>query len=518
MSERLLIAGANRWGDLIKGTLQIETVLTYQADSATFKVRGSAPNEGDEVVIENEALNRLFAGMITKVAFAEASPARTEKIWQVECDDYTSLLDRRLVVEEYENMAADAIFRDIATKYCTGFTATGVRSGAPVVAKIVFDYRPPSECFKELCDHVGWQWQATHHKDLQFFLPEEINTPAPIVLEPGGNFRLSRHSIDQQGLRNRVYVRGGTMLSDPWSYDVRTDGLVRAWLLPHKPHDITAKVGGVVRSCGIENLHDESQFDFMMNYQEKYVRASTQTATPVSGMTMSFTYRYGIDVITLIEDTASQQAIAAVQGGDGAYEHVIADDSLITIDAAEAAGMADLRLHADPKVSGSFETEVPGWVPGQLVTINLPDRGIVGSFLVQKVVIARTASTIWTYQVEYGGRLLGISDWLQALWKAQQKKRLNETNLLQKFFHTQERLGATDTVGSVAKAAGAYVTGEVAAIVSLSAVDMDTAPLYSAALPGVAMGVPYQRNAAIYQHLHSTAIPGTAWQMPAAAN
>lgn len=44
---------------------------------------------------------------------------------------------------------------------------------------------------------------------------------------------------------------------------------------------------------------------------------------------------------------------------------MIPDDVLTTIEAAEAAGMADLREHANPQVKGSFETEVPGWQPGK---------------------------------------------------------------------------------------------------------------------------------------------------------
>jgi hypothetical protein len=94
-----------------------------------------------------------------------------------------------------------------------------------------------------------------------------------------------------------------------------------------------------------------------MSYQEKYVRTSAQTATPASGVLMTFVYKYDIDVITTVEDIASQSAISAVQGGDGVYEYVISDDSLVTLDAAEAAGNADLRQHANPTVKGSFETE-----------------------------------------------------------------------------------------------------------------------------------------------------------------
>jgi hypothetical protein len=45
----------------------------------------------------------------------------------------------------------------------------------------------------------------------------------------------------------------------------------------------------------------------------------------------------------VVDDLASQASIAALEGGDGVYEHYIKDDTLITIEAAEAAGNADLR-------------------------------------------------------------------------------------------------------------------------------------------------------------------------------
>lgn len=444
MSRKLLIAGVDRWNDLIGDSLEIEAVLTYQIDTASFKVRGDQPTEGEEVIIEDDSIGRLFAGIITKVDLDDSSPNRTVNVWKVECDDYTALLDRRLVVETYENMTADTIFRDIVMKYCPGFTMNNVRSGAPNVEYIVFDYVLVSEAFKQLCEYVGWHWQVDYFKDLHFFNPDELAKPAPMVLRPGRYFRNLKHTIDTQGLRNRVYVRGGTMLSNPFTYEVKADGVQRVWILPHKPHEISLTINGVSKTVGIENVHEESQFDFLMNFQEKYVKASSHTPTPPAGATLSFTYRYDIDVITMVEDVASQQAIAAVQGGDGVYEHVIVDDSLTTLEAAEAAGYADLREHANPRVKGSFETEVPGWAPGQLVQIDLPDRGIQNTFLVQKVTITRATDTLWTWKIEYGGKLLGIADFLKALVSAQQKKKLNDTAVLNKFSYQSEEIDIQD--------------------------------------------------------------------------
>jgi hypothetical protein len=459
----LKIAGVERWQDLERDTLQIEAALTYAVDTCSFNVTGEQPSEGEEVIIEDAGI-RLFAGVIVRVEMID----RDLKLWSVDCDDYTALLDRRLVVETYEDMPADEIFRDIVAKYCPGFTVNGVMSGAPVIESTgaEFEYKRPSGCFKWLCDYVGWHWQPDYYKDLQFFSAEALASPAPMTLVPGGKFRFGKHSIDTQGLRNRVYVRGGKMLSDPQTVQWKADGVARIWNLPWPPHEVSLQVGEAAKTVGVENLHEEENFDYMMSFSEKYIRCSAQTATPVEGITVALTAKQDIDVITMVEDEISQKAIAAVQkDSDGVYEHVINDDSLTSITAAEAAGMADLREHANPRVKGSFETEQSGWQPGQIVNINLPDRGVTGEFLIQRVTITPTwpNPSIWTYQVEYGGRLLGIADFLQALVSAQQKKQMVETAILSKFHRQIEPVGVTDTL-TIAPRNLPYVCGAPDAI------------------------------------------------------
>ena len=358
MSRHLYIAGIDRITDLERGSLRIEQALTYQIDTCSFSVKGEQPAEGEEVIVEDDKLGRLFAGIIVKVELARTFPDKSIKVWNVDCDDYTALLDRRLVVESYENQSADFIFRDIANLYCPGFTVNGVQSDAPVIEYIRFDYIPVSECFRQLCDYVGWHWFVDYYKDLHFF---DINTyvqPAPMVLRPGGYFRDLRHKINTQGLRNRVYVLGGKFLSDPQIFEFVADGKERIWVLPFEPHEPWVSVSeGPQMKPGLVGVDDESQYAWMYSQRDKYIRCSSHTPTPQAGATVAFTFKCPMDVITMVEDMESQQRIAAIQGGDGVYEHKIVEESLITIEAAEAAGLADLREHANPVVSGSFETE-----------------------------------------------------------------------------------------------------------------------------------------------------------------
>lgn len=475
MSRSIIIGGVERWPDLEWGTLKINRVLTHQVDSCTFSIKGSQPAEGEEVIVEQDG-TRLFAGIIIKVELSRKFPDQSVIVWDIECDDYTSLLDRRLVAETYENTTADWIFKDIVTKYCSGFTVAGVKSDAPTVEYIAFDYVKPSECFKQLCDYIGWHWQPDCYRDLQFFSAESLSTPAPIEITEAtsGWYSFGKHSVNTQGLRNRVYVRGGTMLGDPQAVQWKADGVARIWVLPWGPHDITyggvngkIGVGEVAKSIGIENVDDETAKDYLLNYQEKYIRCSTQTSTPAAGTTISYMARQDIDVITMVEDLASQEAMKKVSFlNDGVWESTIVDDSLVTIEAAEAAGNADLRDHANPTVKGSFNTQVPGWQPGQLVQISLPDRGINATYLLQKVTLSTGNQELWTYTVEYGGRLLGIADFLKALVSAQQRKKLNETAILHKYIYGTDTAGVKDELIITSRALP-YICGDSLAICGL---------------------------------------------------
>lgn len=353
MARRLFIGGINRWSDYRRGTLSIDQVLTYQIDACNFRIKGEKPLQGTEVIIEDDALGRLFAGIIDQVKLVYNKPPL---VWQVDCQDYTLQMDKKLVAETYQGWTADAIARDMLSKYYPDFSTAGIRAGAPVVESTGadFSYKRPSECMKWLCDYIGWHWYVDYLKVVHFFEPSDLSAPAPISLTPGGQFANFSVNIEHQGLRNRVYVLGGTMLSDPQTIQWMADGIARQWVVPWVPHEATLKVGEVSKTVGIESVDEEYNFDYMLNKNDKYLRCSVQTVKPVQGATMALTARQDIDVIAMVEDLESQAAIAAIEGGDGAYEHSITDDSLISIAAAEAAGMADLREWANPRTSGSF--------------------------------------------------------------------------------------------------------------------------------------------------------------------
>lgn len=445
MAERFLIAGADRKASILLDSISIEQVLTSAIDTMSFETKNFQPNEGDEIIIEVDDLGRLFGGIIDTVHLKRN--VRGINFYSVEAMDYTYKLDARLVVETYENKSADFIVRDLIHKYTDGtFTTNNVQSGAPYIEYMVLDYLRLSEAIKQICEYVGWDWYVDYFKDIHFFRPQDLNNKAPMDIEEGKEFRDLTFKIDTKGLRNRVYVRGGSMKSDPFEYEVVADGKERIWNLPHKPHGLKMYVDNVPVSVGIEYIDNEMEFAYLLNFQEKYVRASVHTPTVVNGATIRWNYQHDIDVITMVEDIGSQEAVKAIQGGDGIYEHVINDNSLVSLDSAESAGTEDLRQHANPKIKGTFKTDVAGWKAGQIVNINLPQRGISNEYIIQKVTTYPLTPELWEFQIEFGGRLIGIPDFMKAIVSKEQKKKQAEVSLLHKFIYKPDSAVIRDSV------------------------------------------------------------------------
>ncbi len=444
MAITITIAAVDRTADTLMNNFSIQQVLTSSDDTMSFTVHnGTKPSNGQAIVVA-DGTTILFGGIIDSVKADELAGGITR--WNCTARDYSYSFNAKLVADIWENVSASTIVSEIIATYCTGFTSTGVDDGAPNVEWMFFDYEKPAECLKKLAEYVGWEWYIDYNKVVQFFDPATRNVAAPIQLTDATDIRGWKHNIDEQGLVNRVYVIGGTMLSDPATFEFVADGKQTVFNLPHKPHNLSMTVGGVTATVGTENLQeDDGSYDYFLNYQEKYVKNAAATAVIAAGTTVAVTYQYDIPVITMVEDLDSQAAVAAVQGGDGIYEHRIKDNKITTLEAAQAAGEGYLREHANPKVIGSFDTAESGWETGQILTVNSTSRSISGTYTVQKVKI-KPFGTGLLYTIEYGGRIKGIEDRLRAILSAQQASRDQETAIITKIRKTVENVTAADTL------------------------------------------------------------------------
>jgi hypothetical protein len=220
-----------------------------------------------------------------------------------------------------------------------------------------------------------------------------------------GSYKNLTLNLDNSSIRNRVYVRGSTKLSDFTTFSMVADGEQTVFNLPDKPHEITMTVDSVAKTIGIKNIDDPDDFDYLLNYQEKYIECGSASA-PTEGLVVEFTYKYDIPILVAIEDTDSIEEY-------GQLEYAIFNTDIKTTEQARARATAELQDYAYPTYSGSFVTETIGFSAGQQMKIDISELGINVDFLVKSVKATSLGNGHFVYTISIvSSRKLGIIKFL----------------------------------------------------------------------------------------------------------
>jgi len=146
--------------------------------ASTMNLRFVNRDSGDNPELEDEIVYTVggvkkFAGRIVKMKVdTKIYPYE----YSFECVDYTRDLDRRLVVEEYENKTDREIIIEIIETYCTGITYTNVVEGVSIDS-IIFNYASVSEAFSNIAKYTGREWYIDYDKDVHYGLKTAESAP-----------------------------------------------------------------------------------------------------------------------------------------------------------------------------------------------------------------------------------------------------------------------------------------------------------------------------------------------------
>lgn len=413
MAYRIEINGVDRQADVINQTLVIVDQINEQVNTCDFKFINQSglgmPEENDEVIITLDDDTRQFAGQIVSVGISKSEygvPAAA-----IKCVDYTRILDRFLAHISYENQTDAAIFADLIAQYAasSGVTGTNVIEGV-TIDQIVFNYVQLSQAFRKIADLTSRSWYIDYNKDVHYF-PLTQN-PAPFnITSASANFKDLVINKNATQIKNRVYVRGGTKLSDFTTYEENGDGVKRKFVLPDKPSDVTVTVNGVSKTVGIKNV-DTSGFDWYLNYQEKYIEQDAAGTLLGTGDTLEVTYKYAIPILVAQEDNASIEE-------HGVHEFPIFDKTITTTDSARDRAIAELTDYASSIVDGGFKTWETGFRSGQYININHADYGVNADYLIQKVTARSIGSGVFHYTITLASaKKVGIIRFLISLLEA----------------------------------------------------------------------------------------------------
>jgi len=132
--------GINDKGDLLTFVMNKYTTDTYE------------PEINDEVVLTIDSVKE-FGGVITNIDQTLKGGTLVE--YKIECSDYTQYLNRRLVLERYDNKTINYIINDLLTRYASDFTDTNVDADI-TIKTIIFNRENLSSCLSKLAGAVNY--------------------------------------------------------------------------------------------------------------------------------------------------------------------------------------------------------------------------------------------------------------------------------------------------------------------------------------------------------------------------
>ena len=417
MAYQILINAVDRTADVLDRSVIIDDVLNDQQNTCNFELvdlsgTGTPSNFQEVIIYDTDGSTKLFAGYIVSLQLKKQGTGVV--VVQVKCLDYVWLLDRNLVHKSYEDMTDKEIIEDLVATYCPGYgiTTTNVLEGV-TISQISFNYIQISQVMRKICDLTGRNWYIDYEKDVHYFPLATATTPFNITDSDTSHYHKNL-SIRRDGmqLKNRIYVRGGTKLSDTTVYSSKGDGVKKQFVLPDKPHDVTITVNSVSKTVGIKNVHT-SGYDWYVNYQEKYVEQDSAGSTLSSSDTLVVNYKYDIPILIAQEDSSS---IAL----NGVKEFAIFDKSISTTESARERALAELTDYAQNLIEGTFITVESGFRSGQYITINKSEYGVNDSYIVQRVNSRSLGGGQFEYQVSLASsKTMGVIRFLIELLEAQ---------------------------------------------------------------------------------------------------
>lgn len=340
------------------------------------------PDDGDPVELYDNGV-MIFGGLVSD--YDETTPPGTGALkTAVNCVDYNQLADRRLVAEVYENMTAGAIVRAIVTKYLAadGVTANGVQDG-PVIPKITFNYVYASDAFSELFDRTGYAWNIDYERDLHFFGRETFRAPLALS-DTSENFRALHVKRSLSDYRNRQYLRGGKALTAPriesWKGDGENRTFTTAFPIGKAP---TVTVASLAQTVGVKGVDTGKQW-----YWSKGTDTISQDAAapvPLADTVVQVTYQGLYPIVISAKDDAQIADRAAREGTSGIYDAIADGRDTDDYDLALDRAMSYLRQKGLIQDVVLFDTDSPGLVAGQLISIDVTRHRLRGDYLIDSV-------------------------------------------------------------------------------------------------------------------------------------
>ncbi len=394
------INGVDRGLKTRKYTPEIQKTLNQNGNTASLVVWGFVPLVNQQIIIGSGAINqRIFGGTIVR---ARQLYYKGQTFWQLDCLDWTRQLGKMLVSKHYSSEDAGLIALDLMANFSSGFTTTHVATGLATIDSIDFTEEPLPTCLQRLAQRAGVRQYVDPDKDLHFGDTNVTQNPTPLTAGNYGYWNLVIDSDGSQRFTRAVVEGAGGATTAPVA--------IGATSIPVDECFYYSASGGYLKSGS--------------NRRITYTGVSAAsgpgniTGVPASGagsVVYALPQGQEVDVLVLVDDTAAQAEIVALEGGDGVYERFFQDRRL-SIMGATSYGQSQLDSYAEEIDSGTYSTRDYFADVGKPLTVNPPNRSQNFTATITAVRIYRLAHDKWGRDASFSnGPYIDITDAIRTI-------------------------------------------------------------------------------------------------------
>ncbi len=197
-------------------------------------------------------------------------------------------------------------------------------------------------------------------------------------------------------------------------------------------YGMSVVLDGVSQVIGLLNVDNDGGLDAAIGLEAGQAPALVFFSDRIPGAgtrNIVTTYNQAIPTLVVDQDPVSIAAIKAIENpgndpllSDGIYDGYIEDMSIDSLALARRKAAQVKEEFSNPLVTVLFTTYTAGLAAGQQIPVNLTaalsDRTLLGSYLIQSVVINSLGSDVYAYHVVAGSRLKGLHEYLIELLAA----------------------------------------------------------------------------------------------------
>ena len=422
-------------------------------DTAAFTIQsldGSfRPVRGQNVVIIDDVLGARFGGIIdsVKVMNAPGSPL----VWsECQCIGFDYLLYKRTAGTltgsgtpanpdggVFSGFTAGDIVTYLVDHAAGGDGLTNSVIPGPTVDVVTFDYSfTAGSAIDSLIQLINgtssdiYYYYVDPWRTVVFKKLSTTSAPWNISTSDGSDANVLiqvANTTDGAKLANRAFLDLGMYIADAVEDDFTGDGTTRTWDVIGNPVALEPVItldlgsGPVAQTVGIDGVDTGKDYYWTSNSNTiRQDSGATVLPSPSGGFPiLAVTYQGftdkvigpSIDLPTLANNP-SIDARAAVEGGTGFYDTYVTVSTASTLAGGTALGTSLVQYFGDVPSKLEVQSYRGGLQPGQNITIDLPEIGASGTYMVFSVSLDCGGNLmLWTYEL-YAGALIG--DWRQA--------------------------------------------------------------------------------------------------------